>query len=372
MTEEKKKSFMDEYLNIFKFWTDMAKYWADYTNLMDISKIGSESFLTPVMDYFNSWNKMYERFIETIKNVYPFHMGIDTYTDTLVKGVDSYIKVYDTWIKGMDKIFVEGYRVMSGIATGKETDVKKIISDMEDYYKEVYESFIKMIEAVPFIDVNIIKDSFDKFTGAFSEEQERMREFQEKYLTYIQKTIKDWNETVRIFTKSMVESIEKGEFSTEIYQKLIGMYNETYVNFLESLKPLLDLDENLAKDIIDWNQKYFNMISAWLEIPLKMFDSINKNYKELIKYITEVDKEEITSPEKLQEKWAKFYQDFAKNFVQKANVSNTIPKFIDSMIDYIKTTNKFFTKYMPPYVTKKDVTKAEEETKPTKKTETKK
>jgi len=372
MTDEKKKSFMDDYLNMFKFWTDMTRSWTDFASLTDISKRGSESFLTPFVDYLNNWNKMYERFIETMRTVYPFPMEANAYTNMMIKGIDSYIKLYDAWIKSMDKIFVEGYRFMSGIAAGEETDVKKIVLDIENYYKEVFDSFVKMIEDVPFIDVNIIKDSFNKFTNAFPEEQERIKEFQEKYITFIQKTIKDWNDTVKILTRSMAESIEKGEFSTEIYQKLIGMYTDTYVSFLESLKPLLDLDEDLAKDIIDWNKKYFNVFSAWLEIPMSMFDGINKNYKELTKYMKEISTEGITSPSNLQEKWTKFYQDSAKNFVQMSNVANTIPKFVDAMIDYIKTTNKFFAKYMPPYVPKKSSTKVEEEPKTAKKTETKK
>jgi len=312
---------------------------------------------------------MYERFIEMLRNVYPFPMEINAYTDMMVKGVDSYIKIYDAWIKSMDKMFSEGYRFISGIATGEEQDVKEIISSIENYYKEVFESFTKMIEGISFIDTNIIKDSFNKITGAFPEDQERIKMFQENYLTYIQKTIKDWNETVKILTKSLAESIEKGEFSTEIYQKLMGMYNETYINFLESLKPLLNLDEDLAKDVIDWNKKYFNMISTWMETPLSMFDGVNKTYKELMKYIKETSTEEITSPAKLQEKWTKFYQDSAKSFIQMANVANTTPKFIDSMIDYIKTTNKLFTKYMPPYITKKDIVRVEED-KTVKKAET--
>ena len=376
MTDEKKKGFMDEYLNVFKFWTDMTRSWTDYASLTDISKKGSESFLTPFMDYFNNWNKMYTRSIEMMRTVYPFPMEANAYTNMMIKGIDSYIKVYDSWIKSMDKIFVEGYRFMSGIAAGEETDIKKVISDMENYYKEVFESFIKIIEDIPFIDVKIIKDSFNKFISAFPEDQERMKVFQEKYLTYIQKTIKDWNETVKILTKSMAESIEKGEFSTEIYQRLMEMYNETYISFLESLKPLLDLDEDLAKDIIDLNKKYFNVISAWLEIPMSIFDGINKTYKELTKYVKEISTEEVTSPAKLQEKWTKFYQDSAKNFVQMTNVANTIPKLIDNMIDYVKTTDKFFAKYMPPYVPKKSMVKVEEtkteEIKPVKKTETKK
>jgi hypothetical protein len=312
----------------------------------------------PFLAYLENWGKMYDSFMNATQGVFPSYGELNDYTDAMMKGIDAYIKIYDKWIKNIDRVGRAGYEFSAGLISGKEIKTEEILTTMRGFYDDMLGSLVEPLEALPFSDINVVKGAVEKFLSAFPEEEKQIRDFFDGCFNYTIKTMNDWNSLIKKAGKDYADGIGRGELSVEPYQKMIDMCSETYSGLLKALNLSLGPEYNdRTEDIAEWAGKYLDMISSWFEIPMKLYQGVWKSFGDVSMYIEEMRGEETGSTGgDLYDRWSKFYRRLSSDLMKTADFSTTVPNFIDKLVDYTKSTNALYEKLIaPPYATKKEV-----------------
>lgn len=197
MTEREKKNPFELYTEVAESWFDLFGSWAKMSAELPTPPKTSDvtEWTKPFNSYFGDWSRIYSNFLETM-NKFPYDPMKDL-NEAIIKGANSYVEIYNTWIKNMDKVMRKGYEVTQGLAKEEEVDVGEFYDTLRKSNEEIVNSMLESLKDTPFEEVEYVKDAQEKFLDSFSEEREQTREFFRKFFNTNVKLANSWNSMLK-------------------------------------------------------------------------------------------------------------------------------------------------------------------------------
>jgi hypothetical protein len=172
-----------------------------------------------------------------------------------------------------------------------------------------------------------------------------------------------WNASMIEASRSLSEMLGKGEISPDAYKTVVNMYGEaskeSVAALLGPLSALLPQYKGTVDDLTQWADKYFDLISSWYEVPLKLSRGIARSSSETYRFVDETLREAKTaSPEELYSRWFNFYSKTIAALTEDTEFSTTVPKFTGNLAELAKSTNNLYQRITtPPFASREEVDK---------------
>jgi hypothetical protein len=359
----------------FEAYSDMLGTWGDVVSSWSKSMSGMPFFgtkemekcLKPFWDYFEEWGKVYQSYTETMKGFPWPYAAMRDYTDAAIKGIKSYITIYDAWVRSMDKIGRKQFEIAEGLATGRKVETAEIFDVLRQCYGDVSVSLAEALKGTAFEaaskGIEEVNKAVKQFVDSFPEEEKQAKETFQIFSNSFIKMIDSWNTSMVEASRTFSDMLGRGEISPGAYRKVINMYGEaskeSVAALLGPLSILLPGYKDTVDDVTEWANKYFDLISSWFEVPLKLSQGIGKSSSEMYRFVDETLREgKLRSPEQFQSRWSEFYSKATADLVEATQFSSTLPKFTNSLVEYIKSTNSLYRRIMtPPFPSKEEMDK---------------
>ena len=347
------KSPFEIYTDMFKAWGDVFGPWAK----------SGKSF----WNYPEEWSKIFTSLTEAMKGFPLSYEAIKDYSEAAAKGINAYVKIYDAWVKSMDKIGRKQFEMVQAIAAGEEVKTTELFDILRESSEDISRNLVESVRGSvfngAFKGIEEINKAFKQFADSFSAEEKQAKETFQAFSNAFVKIVKSWNTLMVEAGKTFSDMLGKGEISPDTYKKVMIIYGEALKESVDALfgplSNLLPRYKDLVNDVTDWTNKYFDLVTSWLEVFLKFSQGIGKSSSEIYKFIDETLKEsKSASIEEFNKKWFEFYGKATADLMEAIQLSVTLPKFTNSLVEYIKATNNLYQRVMiPPFPSKEEMDK---------------
>jgi hypothetical protein len=362
----KEKSPFGVYTDMFQAWGDVYGSWAKSVSGMPFGATKElESWFKPFWGYFGDWGKIYESYTQAMKGFPWPYEGMRDYSDGATKAINSYVKIYDAWVRSMDKIGRKQLEIAQGLATGRDVKTAEIFDVLRESYGDISVSLVDSLKGTAFEagskGIEEVNKAVKQFADSFPEEEKQARETFQIFSDSFIKMMNSWNTSMMEASVTFSDMLGKGEISPNGYEKMIDMYGraskESVGAVLEPLSVLLPGYKDTVDDVREWANKYFDMATSWFEVPLKLSYGIGKSSSEMYRFIDETFKDGVVgSPEEIYTRWSAFYGKATADLMEAAQFFTTLPKFTDNLVEYIKSTDNLYRRLMtPPFASKEDI-----------------
>ncbi|OGN91502.1 MAG: hypothetical protein A2Z75_06940 [Chloroflexi bacterium RBG_13_50_10] len=370
-TERNQEGSMD----IFEFYNRASKYWLDIFNSwaktagsfpQTFGGVGMESWLKPSWSNMTEWTRLYTRFTDMAKTMPSPFASMKDSSEAVAKGMDSYVKIYNAWLKIMDSVAREGYEIGQKARMGEEVDTAKFFETLNAAYDGINASVVESLKDTPFAGLKgldkVVKDALD----SLPEDLKIAREFLQELLSFSVKMTNLSTEVMKEVNKTSADMLAKGTISGEGYKNLTDAYGETLkhsVKILREKGALLPGYKDIADDATSWAKANLDLSISGLEMNLRLYQGIAKSSKDISKTAEELFKgEKISSADEFHKRWVEAYQQALDILVKDAQFSENIHKLMSSYAEWMKSTNKLYRGVMtPPYVAKEDFDRVSKE-----------
>lgn len=370
MAEKERMDVFEFYSNAFNSWSDIFSSW---TKTMEsfpgaFRPMDVESWFKPFWGYMEDWNKVNESFTEMTKWMPLQFESVKDMSEAVAKGVSSYVKIYDSWLRNMDSVAREGYEAGRRSINGEEVETDKFFEALRGAYDDITTSVVESLKETPFAGIKEIDQAVKESLDSFSEEQKMAREFLNELFGFSTKMINLSTSALKEATDTFTDMVEKGTISADAYKSIMDAYGDTLKHSVEILRlpaALLPEYKDTVDDAISWVEKNLDVFISWLEINLKPYQAISKSTSEIYKLAEDAFKEgKISSQDEFYKRWAETFEKATRNLIENSQFYDSIPKFINSHTEFLKSTNKLYQNVMtPPYVTKEALDKTSQELK---------
>ena len=362
-------------MDIFEFYNSASKYWLDIFNSwgktagsfpQTFGGVGMESWLKPSWSDMAEWTRLYTGLTDMAKAMPLPFASIKDSSEAVAKGMNSYVKIYNAWLKGMDSVARKGYEIGQKAGIGEEVETAKFFETLNAAYDGITASVVESLKDTPFAGLKgldkVVKDALD----SLPEDQKMDREFLQELFSFSVKMTNLSTEVMKEVSKTSADVLAKGTISGEGYKNLIDAYGETLKHSVEILREKAALQpgyKDIADDATSWAKANLDLSISWLEMNRKLYQGIAKSSKDISKTAEELFKgEKISSADELHKRWVEAYQQALDILVKDAQFSENIHKLMSNYAEWMKSTNKLYRSVMtPPYVAKEDFDRVSEE-----------
>jgi len=362
----KEKSPFEAYTDMYRAWGDVYSSWAKSMGGMPfVGTREMESWFKPFWGYFGDWAKIYESYTEAMKGFPWPYEGMRDYSDAATKAINSYVKIYDAWVRSMDKIGRKQLEIAQGLATGRDVKTAEIFDVLRESYGDISVSLVDSLKGTAFEagskGIEEVNKAVKKFTDSFPEEEKQAKETFQIFTDSFSKMMNSWNTSMMEASRTFSDMLGKGEISPNGYKKMIDMYVQTSKEsvgaVLEPLSVLLPGYKDTVDDVREWANKNFDLVTSWFEVPLKLSYAIGKSSSEMYRFIDETFRDGVVaSPEEFYTRWSGFYSKATADLMEATQFSTALPKFTDDLVEYIKSTNNLYRRLMtPPFPSKEEM-----------------
>jgi truncated hemoglobin YjbI len=280
--------------------------------------------------------------------------------------MNSYVKIYNAWLKGMDSVAREGYEIGQKASIGEEVETARFFETLKAAYDGITASVVESLKDTPFAGLKGLDKAVKDALDSLPEEQKMAREFLQELFSFSVKMTNLSTEVMKEVSKTSADMLAKGTISGEGYKNLIDAYGETLkhsVEILQEKAALLPGYKDIADDATSWAKANLDLSISWLEMNLKLYQGMAKSSKDISKTAEELFKgEKISSADELQKRWLEAYQQALDVLVKDAQFSENISKLMNSYAEWMKSTTKLYRSVMtPPYAAKEDFDRVSEE-----------
>ena len=362
----KQRSPFEVYADMLGAWGDVVSSWSK--SMSGVPFVGTkemESWFKPFWDYFGDWSKIYQSFGESMKGFSWPYGAMRDYTDAAIRGIDSYVRVYDAWVRSIDKVGRKQFEVAQALSSGKEVSTTEIFDTLRQTYADVSVSLAESLRGTAleqmFGAVEEVNKAVKQFADSFPEEEKQAKETFQVFTNSFIKMMNSWNTSMIEASRTFSEMLGKGEISPNAYKKVMKMYGEASKEsigaLLGPLAALLPRYKGTVDDMTQWADKYFDLISSWHEVPLKLSQGIARSSGEMYRFVDETLREAKTaSPEELYSRWFNFYSKTIADLTEATEFSTTLPKFTSNLAEFARSTNSLYRRIMtPPFPSKEEV-----------------
>jgi hypothetical protein len=365
--EKNKQGSMD----IFEYYTKASKYWMDMFNSwsktvggapQQFGGVGPETWLKQPWSNMEGWTKLYERFTDMAKAM-PFSFAsMKNSSEAVAKSMDSYVKTYNTWLKGMDSVLAEGYSIAEKIGLGEDVETDKFFDTMKTTYNNITVTVVELLKETPFAGLEGLDKVVMDALNAIPEDQTMAREFLKEMISFSTKMTSMSSEVMKEVNKTSGDMLANGTISGEGYKKLIKKYGDTLKHSVEVLREkaaVVPGYKGMADEATNWAKTNLDLSVSWLEMNLKLYQGIDKSFKDISNKAQELFKgENISTADDFQKKWVEVYKNSLDVFIDETQFSENIHNLMNNYADSMKSTNELYRSLMTsPYVAKDDFNK---------------
>ena len=369
MAEKETVDMFELYNRASKSWTDIFNSWAKSVSGFPqaFRGVDTESWFKPVWGYTDDWSKVYRGFTDMSKMMPQPFASMKYVSDDVAKSIDSYMKIYDAWLKGMDAVAREGYEIGRKLSAGEEADTSKLYDDAKATYNSITAKVVESLKDTPFAGVKEIDKAIQQFLDSIPEEQKTARDLLQEVFAFNAKQINLSSLAMRQASDMFAEMLEKGTVSDDLYKSLLDAYGETLTHSMEILRipsALLPEYKDIINDVTGWAKTNLELQVSWLEVNLKLYQGVTKSAGEIYSAAEAVFKEgEVSSPDEYYKRWVEACQKATDISVKSSQIDQSIPKLINKYTEYIKSMSKLYQNLMTatPFATKEEFDKVSAE-----------
>jgi hypothetical protein len=307
----------------------------------------------------NSWSETLIDSTRNFSNVFG-DQGAGNVNEAFTKGVNSYMKMYDSTIKNATSVLKEGFEAGRKTLKGEDVKADEFFETLKKACDDAVACVSETLKETPFEGIKEIDEAIKKSMDSFSDEQKAAHAFLSEIFEFNTKLAK-LSATAVKETGNALKEAKEGEISIDGYKSILNEYGETIKRALDKYDvPAALLPEYKANidGAIELANKNIDLLGSWIEINLKSAKAMSESASEIYKVDENIfTGAKITSPDALIKMWRKPYDKASRDFVEKAQLNESIPKFIEIWSDYIKSTGEHYRKMMtlPAFVTEKDL-----------------
>lgn len=347
----------------FKPWSEMVNTWTKTMTSIhpeEFGKAGLDNWFKPYWDYMDNWNKAYQGFADATKSSPVPLESMKQMNQNIAKAINAYVHIHDAWIRSMDAATRQGYEIGRRLMAGEEVELGTYLDTLKSAYEESASSLMEALKETPFAEMQNIDAELRNSLEAFPEEQEAAKNLLEELVRFNSRMMNISTSGMKEASATLTNMMENGTISVDSYKSIMDAYAETLKQCLEIMKPptaLLPGHKIMVDAVIGCAEKNLDMMTAWLEINLKLYEGIGKASGEITKSTSEIFKDnQNLTPDEFYKKWVQAWDESTRALIQNTDIATSVPAFLRKYTDCVKAMeNAYETASAVPYATKEEV-----------------
>jgi hypothetical protein len=358
----------EAYTHMVGAWGDVVSSWSE--SMIGMASVGTEeteSWFKPLWDYFEEWGKVYQSYTETMKGLPLPYAAMRDYADGAIRAIDYCATMYDVWARSVDKIGRKQLEIAQGLASGRKVETAEVFDVLRQSYVDASVSLAESLRGTAFEagfkGIEEVNKAAKQFLDSFPEEEKQAKETFQIFANSFIKMTNSWSILMVEASRTFSDMLAEGEISGNPYKKVVNTYGEAAKELLGALRgpgsTLVPGYKDAVEDATEWAEKYFDMISSWYGVPLKLYQGIAKSSSETYRFVDEtLGGGKVSSWEEFYSRWSEVYDEAAGKFMEATQFSTALPKFTDSLVEYGKSTGNLYRRLVTPrFATREEVDK---------------
>lgn len=349
--------------NMFKPWSEVMSTWTKTVGSFHPEQFGTgglDNWFKPYGNYMDSWTKAYQGFADGSKGSGAHLESMKEMNQTVAKAINSYVSIHDAWVRNMDAASRQGYEIGRRLIAGEDAEIGDFFETLKTAYEDSTNSLMEALKSTPFSGIEQIDQELKNSLDAFPEEQEMAKNLIQELFRFNTKMMNISTSGMKDASTNLTSMMEKGTISSDSYKNMMDTYAETLKQCLEIMRPpaaVLPGYKIMVDAVIGSAEKNLDMMTAWLEINLKLYEGIGKSSGEISQSTSEMFKDEQNlAPDEFYKKWSQAWEKATQTMVQKTELEASIPTFLRKYTEWLKSIeNVYESATAIPYVTKDDL-----------------
>lgn len=349
MAPQEKTDVFELYTRAFKSWADVfssySRTWAapgEASGTPDLSGV-----FKPWWDFLDNWMKMGHSFGEMARDMKMPFDSVRYGSRAVAGGIEAYLKIYDAWLSGTQKIVSEGFEASRQLSSGQSPDTAAFFEALKSTGERMSAAVAESLKDTPFSGIPEIDQVVRKSLESFPEEQRVARDFLQGLFDFTVRTAKLSAEAMAQAVRTFSEMRDKGTISTGAYNEIIEDYGNLLKQSAEVLRPTKALFpgyKELVDDAIQWSRTYLDLHVRWLETGLRLQKAVADSYSTLSRNAQELlsQGKPPAAPVQLAGKWAEAYQQAGNAFMETSQLASAIPEMVQLFTESMKATGNLY------------------------------
>jgi hypothetical protein len=358
----------EAYTHMVGAWGDAVSSWSEsMSGMASFGTKETESWFKPLWEYFEEWRKIYPSFTETVKGLPLPYAAMRDYAEGAIREIDYCARIYDVWARSVDKIGRKQLEIAQGLATGRKVETAEVFDVLRQSYVDASVSLGESLGGTAFEGayrgIDELYKAARQFLDSFPDEEKQAKETFQVFTNSLIKMMNSWSTLMVEASRTFSDMLVEGEVSANPYKKVVNTYGEAAKESLGAVigpvSTLAPAYRDAVEDVTEWTDKYFDLISSSYEVPLKLYQGMAKSSGETYRFVGEtLWGGKVSSWEEFYSRWSEVYDEAAGKLMEATQFSTALPKFTDSLAEYVKSTVNLYRRLVsPPFASREQVDK---------------
>lgn len=337
--ENQTAGFFEAYT--FKPWSDFMSSWGK--SFGDVFKIGEND-----KPFWSSAN-----FTEIMDRMPLAYGSVKTMNEALTKGIGSYKKISDSYVRNMMDVAARGYALDMEILTGKEAEADKFLETLNQAYEDIATTVVDALKDTPFKGIKEVDEALKNSLDSLSDERKMARSLFKEVANFNAKIAKLSVSAMNEAMTALTDVEGKGSVSVESYKDMMDVCGQSLkqsMDILDLPAPVLSEYQESVDNAVTMAAKNLDVLTSLLEIPLRSNQAIGRSALDIPKFgqdiFDEMKEGKPVSQEEFIKRWNQLCETATGNFIESAHFNGSIPKFINVCTDYLKSVNEHYRTMM--------------------------
>ncbi|MBI2934021.1 MAG: hypothetical protein HYY29_00460, partial [Chloroflexi bacterium] len=181
---------------------------------------------------FGDWTRMYQWLPDMTKGVFPFFDYVKQWNEDLARAINSTIRTYDAWLKGLYAIAGEGYEMNRKMGAGEEVDVNRFIKAWRNAYDGITGNVVEALKETPFAGLKNVDRAVKRSLDSMPAEQEMVRDLFSQIVHLNAKLMNVLSSAVGEGGKRFSHMMEQGTIKGNGYESAVQTYSELLNDYI--------------------------------------------------------------------------------------------------------------------------------------------
>ncbi|GEM_PF-3115013 len=359
--------YFEFYRRASSYWLDAFNSWARWAGSFPQGFGGMNMEAFPKMPWMNmaEWTRSYSGFTDMARMMPFTAIPMRDTSEAVARGMNSYMKVFNAWLKGMDAMGREGFEIGQKIGSGEQVQVDSFFESMKTAYTGITTGVLEVLKDTPFAGMKGIDRAVKDALDSLPEEQEMARAFFQELLDFSVRQRNLSTDAMKQVSKTSEEMLRKGIVLDGGYKDLIEAYGEMLRHSTEVVRvptALAPEYKDIADNAASWAKANMDLCMSWFEMNLKLYQGIALSAREMCKTSAELFEPGKASSSEFGERWATACRQAADTMVKDSQFPEQINKLMNGYTGWMGATSRLCRSMMTsPCATKEDIQRVSHE-----------
>ncbi|MBI2934001.1 MAG: hypothetical protein HYY29_00360, partial [Chloroflexi bacterium] len=297
---------------------------------------------------------------------FPFFDYVKQWNEDLARAINSTIRTYDAWLKGVYAIAGEGYEMNRKMGAGEEVDVNRFIKAWRNAYDGITGSVVEAFNETPFAGLKNVDRAVKGSLDSMPAEQEMVRDLFSQIVHFNARLMNVLSSAMGEGGKRFSHMMEQGTIKGNGYESAVQTYGELlndYIGISRVSAGLPRAGRAMEEDVTTWTRLGFDVWAAWTEMNFKLFQGLSRSAADINQKTAEVLKEaKEPTPERMYLMWMDIARTSLETALKNSRYFESLSSLIDACTEWAKATGRLYRGVTAPaYASKDDLEQLSEE-----------